>query len=878
MLTLGDTAYTPGGLIAVVTAVTTSGGSTTVTYTQGSLLDAFEQLNLTSQIPATQAASLPELRHRLQGSGIPGPSASVGTLSLSKSVVLGKDPSVSASLTLSFSPSISFSVAINTATILHIPDGISVHYAVDETSSVSASFTFGGSWSGSQTVPFGDVELGAFDIGPIWVTPELSAHLILAAAASASVSLSSSISEAAHVGFTMAASTTHPFSYRGDPDNGFGTPQTSGFSAPAVSLSASASATLEFQFSLNVDSIAGPDAQGDAEIEFDVNPASTPWWALKAEGGIGIGVNLNALGIPLLGTVLNDLHVPTNPTWKLGQLGPWTLASATGPSPGPTGGSGSGSGGSGNPLPGSNGNGSGPGTVGGSSVGPVPAGSSAETTGGPTGTFADYSDAGDQGPSIAGNTTVGVACRIQGFAVADGNTWWYQISSSPWSSDYYASADAFYNNGETSGSLQGTPFYDPAVPLCRGQSGGTTGSGGLSGTVETTGSVTSTWTDYSDAGGAQGPAINSNTQVQVVCRLQGFAVADGNTWWYQIGSDPWNGNFYASADAFYNNGATSGSLLGTPFVDTAVPVCGAPPSQPQTVAETTGGLTHTWTDYSDAGGTEGPSIASNETVQIYCAVQGFAVADGNTWWYQVASSPWSGTYYASADAFYNNGATTGSLIGTPFVDPAVPQCKPPVTTLPSSYAETTGSVVHTWTDYSDAGGTEGQEIGSNVTVQITCALTGFKVADGNTWWYQIASSPWNNDYYASADAFYNNGQTSGPLAGTPFVDPAVPLCPQQTSSGTGTPETTGSVTHTWTDYSDAGGTQGPSISSNATVDVACRIQGFAVADGNTWWYQISSSPWNDTYYASADAFYNNGQTSGSLQGTPFYDPNVPVCS
>ena len=28
----------------------------------------------------------------------------------------------------------------------------------------------------------------------------------------------------------------------------------------------------------------------------------------------------------------------------------------------------------------------------------------------------------------------------------------------------------------------------------------------------------------------------------------------------------------------------------------------------------------------------------------------------------------------SADAFYNNGATSGSLIGTPFIDPAVRDC------------------------------------------------------------------------------------------------------------------------------------------------------------------------------------------------------------
>lgn len=99
----------------------------------------------------------------------------------------------------------------------------------------------------------------------------------------------------------------------------------------------------------------------------------------------------------------------------------------------------------------------------------------------------------------------------------------------------------------------------------------------------------------------------------------------------------------------------------------------SPPS-PQTYAETVGGVSHTWTNYTNAGGTEGPSIAAYETVQIACKLTGFKVADGNTWWYRIAQSPWNDAYYVSADAFYNNGATSGSLSGTPWVDPAVPNC------------------------------------------------------------------------------------------------------------------------------------------------------------------------------------------------------------
>lgn len=101
---------------------------------------------------------------------------------------------------------------------------------------------------------------------------------------------------------------------------------------------------------------------------------------------------------------------------------------------------------------------------------------------------------------------------------------------------------------------------------------------------------------------------------------------------------------------------------------------------------------------------------------------------------------------------------------------------PATPALAATYSETTGIAANTWTNYMNAGGTQGPTIPRYTTVQISCALEGFRVRDGNTWWYKIASSPWDNNFYASADAFYNNGQTSGSLAGTPFVDPAVPIC------------------------------------------------------------------------------------------------------
>ena len=120
-----------------------------------------------------------------------------------------------------------------------------------------------------------------------------------------------------------------------------------------------------------------------------------------------------------------------------------------------------------------------------------------------------------------------------------------------------------------------------------------------------------------------------------------------------------------------STGPGSGSESGS---GSAPPPTTPPPPPPTTDSETTGGVAHTWTNYSNAGGIQGPSIPSNDTVQIACKLTGFKVADGNTWWYRIASAPWNGGYYVSADAFYNNGQTSGSLVGTPFVDPNVPNC------------------------------------------------------------------------------------------------------------------------------------------------------------------------------------------------------------
>jgi hypothetical protein len=116
----------------------------------------------------------------------------------------------------------------------------------------------------------------------------------------------------------------------------------------------------------------------------------------------------------------------------------------------------------------------------------------------------------------------------------------------------------------------------------------------------------------------------------------------------------------------------AGNGSGQSTLQSATAACPPPPAP--TWSERSGWNANTWTNYTNAGGTQGPTIPAFTTVQIACKITGFRVADGNTWWYRIASSPWNSQFYVSADAFYNNGATSGSLIGTPFVDPNVANC------------------------------------------------------------------------------------------------------------------------------------------------------------------------------------------------------------
>lgn len=223
-------------------------------------------------------------------------------------------------------------------------------------------------------------------------------------------------------------------------------------------------------------------------------------------------------------------------------------------------------------------------------------------------------------------------------------------------------------------------------------------------------------------------------------------------------------------------------------------------------------VVHTWTDYAHAGGTPGPLIGPSELVMVACRVTGFMVADGNPWWYRISSAPWYSQYYASADAFYNNGQYQGSLKGTPWVDASLPICTgsapptPTVTPAPSTptptpvpstptvtsapptatatptptpnptHTEQEGPLgVNTFTDPHNASGM-GVKIQPAAYVVVSCKLYDPTIPSVNPdgYWYRIASSPWDNAYYAPANTFMNGDPWGGPY--THNTDFSVPDC------------------------------------------------------------------------------------------------------
>jgi hypothetical protein len=241
------------------------------------------------------------------------------------------------------------------------------------------------------------------------------------------------------------------------------------------------------------------------------------------------------------------------------------------------------------------------------------------------------------------------------------------------------------------------------------------------------------------------------------------------------GSDPLN---FVGAVRVASTGSSGPAPAPTPTPSPTPSPSPAPlPPGEFMVSNATGGVYwRSGPDWNDAVATPGTGVYPGTVIQVSCYDSGAANVPGTTdsMWEQASWVSGSGSGSGWINEHFIN---DGSAINQP--SPGIAPCQstaPPPPPQTWSEAVASGGGAHTWTDYNDAGGSQGPTIGFDQTVQITCRVQGFAVADGNTWWYQISSSPWNNSYFVSADAFYNGSPIGTPIQDTGFVDASVAIC------------------------------------------------------------------------------------------------------
>lgn len=173
-----------------------------------------------------------------------------------------------------------------------------------------------------------------------------------------------------------------------------------------------------------------------------------------------------------------------------------------------------------------------------------------------------------------------------------------------------------------------------------------------------------------------------------------------------------------------------------------------PPGTPSAAASASGTtITFSWS----GGGGGGRSIA-NYQISI----------DGGAW---TNEGPNAGSTQISPG--YNSGTrtvqvrvvdTAGQTSGVASASAATGPPPPPPT---YSETEVNSSGVNTFQNYHNASGF-GQHINSGQTVQVSCKVYDPTIVSVNPdgYWYRIASSPWNNGYYAAANTFDNGGKAT----------------------------------------------------------------------------------------------------------------------
>ncbi|MEX2211975.1 MAG: fibronectin type III domain-containing protein [Gaiellaceae bacterium] len=292
--------------------------------------------------------------------------------------------------------------------------------------------------------------------------------------------------------------------------------------------------------------------------------------------------------------------------------------------------------------------------------------------------------------------------------------------------------------------------------------------------------------------------------------------------------------------AAYNSAGTSSRASTSVSTSPCLPVAPAAPAGLSVSGVSTSALTLSWSAASRASG-----------YRVF--LNGSQVSTTSATSYTFSGLACGTSYTLGVEAYNSAGTSSRSSIsGSTGACPVGPPAAPSGLSVSGV---STSALTLSWSAVSRA---SGYRVFLNVSQVSTSSATS----------YTFSGLACGTSYTLGVEAY----NTAGASARSPTTS-RTSDCPPPTYTEVAGPNGAG----TFTNYQNAGGTLGSRIAPYQRIQVACKLQGFRVANGNPWWYRIASSPWNGQFYASADNFYNNGQTSGSLRGTPFVDSNVRDC-
>jgi hypothetical protein len=380
----------------------------------------------------------------------------------------------------------------------------------------------------------------------------------------------------------------------------------------------------------------------------------------------------------------------------------------------------------------------------------------------------------------------------------------------------------------------------------------------------------------------KGPGPGNGASVTVVCQTWGDAVGVRNNHiWDYI---RWNGAEGFIPDAYTNTAPPADNYIA------GMPKCSNPAVAVKPPVTASAGTVFLATNVG-AGSflTDLPSVsaprrtpgpAQGDRFELICQAWGdpYGVFNNHIW----NKIRWNGVEGLLPDTF----AATPT-VADQFV-PGIPRCPggdpivvTPIPVVAGTRPEQQGSRgANTFLNTTSISG-PGPRVNPQQVVNVSCKVLDRSAAsispDG--YWYRLADSPWNNQYYAAANTFMNGDPAGGPF--THNTDFAVPDCnaPVQPPVGptTKTEQSGSTGSPTFQNPTNASG-PGTRIGAMAFVEVVCKVYAPQIASVNPdgYWYKIASAPWNSAFYAPANTFWN-GDVPGVRPYTHNTDFSVPNC-